>query len=66
MVEVSSSGDMAYSFGPQQTTLNDEQGNSVTQRQKWSIVWRKQADGTWKCAFMTLDSDSGAATVPHG
>lgn len=64
-VEVSRSGDMAYSFGPQQTTLNDEQGNSVTQRQKWSIVWKKQADGAWKCAFMTLDSDNNAATAPQ-
>jgi uncharacterized protein (TIGR02246 family) len=66
LVEVSRSGDMAYSYGPQQTTLNDEQGNPVTQRQKWSIVWKKQADGAWKCAFMTLDSDSGVATGPEG
>jgi ketosteroid isomerase-like protein len=39
---------------------------AVTQRQKWSIVWKKQAEGAWKCAFMTLDSDSGAATRPEG
>ncbi len=65
-VEVSRFGDMAYSYGPQQTTVIDEQGNPVTHNQKWSIVWKKQPGGSWKCAFMTMDYDSGIETAPQG
>jgi len=63
-VEVSRSGDMAYSYGPQQTTVIDGQGNPVTHNQKWSIVWEKQPDGSWKCAFMTMDYDRSIETAP--
>jgi uncharacterized protein (TIGR02246 family) len=63
-VEVSLSGDMAYSYGPQQNTRIDEQANTVTDNLKWSIVWEKQADGSWKCAFMTMDFDDSIETAP--
>jgi ketosteroid isomerase-like protein len=62
-VEVSRSADMAYSYGPQQTTVIDEQGDPVTHNQKWSIVWKKQPDDSWKCAFMTMDYDSSIETA---
>jgi uncharacterized protein (TIGR02246 family) len=62
-IEVARSGDMAYSYGPQQTTLVGEDGRAVTQEQKWSIVWRKEPGGSWKCAFMTMDFDSGSETA---
>ena len=64
-VEVAPSGDMAYSYGPQQNTVLDEQGNPVTDNLKWSIVWEKQPDGSWKCAFMTMDFDESIETSTH-
>ncbi len=59
-VEVSRSGDLAYSYGPQETTVNDAEGNPVTDRQTWVGVWKKQPDGSWKCAVLILNSDGPA------
>ncbi|MEE8256657.1 MAG: DUF4440 domain-containing protein, partial [Acidobacteriota bacterium] len=56
-VEVARSGDLAYSYGPQETTVNDAEGNPVSDQQKWVAVWKKQPDGSWKCAVLILNSD---------
>ena len=56
-VEVSRSGDLAYSYGPQESTVNDAEGNPVSDRQKWVGVWKKQPDGSWKCVVLILNSD---------
>ncbi len=61
-IEVSRSGDLAYSYGPQETTVNDAEGNPVTDQQKWVAVWKKQPDGSWKCAVLILNSDGPAAS----
>ncbi|MFB3127554.1 MAG: DUF4440 domain-containing protein [Candidatus Acidiferrales bacterium] len=61
-IEVSRSGDLAYSYGPQQTTVDDAEGNPVTDQQKWVAVWKKQPDGSWKCAVLILNSDGPAAS----
>ena len=62
-VEVARSGDLAYSYGPQETTVNDAEGNPITDRQKWVAVWKKQPDGSWKCAVLILNSDGPAAAA---
>ena len=62
-IEVSRSGDLAYSYGPQQTTVDDAEGNPVTDQQKWVAVWKKQPDGSWKCAVLILNSNGPAATT---
>ena len=62
-IEVSRSGDLAYSYGPQQTTVDDAEGNPVTDQQKWVAVWKKQPDGSWKCAALILNSNGPAATT---
>ena len=62
-VEVARSGDLAYSYGPQKITVNDVEGNPVTDQQKWVAVWKKQADGTWKCVALILNSDGPAAAA---
>ena len=56
-IEVSRSGDLAYSYGPEETTVNDAEGNPVTDQQKWVAVWKKQPDGSWKCVVLILNSD---------
>ncbi len=60
-IEVSRSGDLAYSYGTQKTTVDDAEGNPVTDQQKWVAVWKKQPDGSWKCAVLILNSDGPAA-----
>ena len=60
-VEVSRSGDLAYSYGPLQTTVDDAEGNPVTDKGKWVTVWKKQPDGTWKVVIDILNSDGPAA-----
>lgn len=45
---VSQSGDLAYMFERNVTTVNDPQGNPVTTHGKVVTVWRKDADGSWR------------------
>jgi len=60
-IEVARSGDLAYSYGTEETTVNDAEGKPVTDQEKWVAVWKKQADGSWKCAVLILNSDLPAA-----
>jgi uncharacterized protein (TIGR02246 family) len=47
-IEISKSGDYAYEIGDYQLTLNGKDGKSQTAKQKYVVVWGKQADGSWK------------------
>lgn len=47
-VEVGGSGDLAYSLGLYEATVNDPQGKPITCDGKFVVVWRKQPDGSWK------------------
>jgi ketosteroid isomerase-like protein len=47
-VEVARSGDIGYSLGTYEMTMNDASGTPVSDRGKYTTIWRKQADGTWK------------------
>jgi ketosteroid isomerase-like protein len=56
-IEVSKSGDIAYSVGTYEMSLNDPKGNPIMERGKYTEVWKKQADGSWKCAVDMFSSD---------
>lgn len=56
-VEVSRGGDLGYSIGTYQTTMNGPGGKPVTDRGKYLTVWKKQADGSWKVAVDAFNSD---------
>ena len=56
-VEVAQSGDLAFSSGTYEVTLNDPTGKSVNDRGKYVVVWEKQADGSWKCGTDIWNSD---------
>jgi len=56
-VEVSRAGDLGYVVGTHKVTVNDAEGNPVTDRGKWIAIWKKQADGTWKCIEDIWSSD---------
>jgi ketosteroid isomerase-like protein len=61
-VEVAQSGDLAFSSGTYEVTLNDPTGTPVRDRGKYLEVWKKQADGTWKCVMDMWNSDLRAAS----
>ncbi len=56
-VEVSRGGDLAYSTGTYEVTMNDPKGKPVTDRGKYVTVWKKQTDGAWKVVADIYNSD---------
>ncbi len=60
-VEVARSGDIAYAYGAYELTTDDSKGKPVTDHGKILEVWKKQADGGWKCIVDTWNSDLPAA-----
>ena len=61
-VEVSRAGDVAYSPGVYEITVNDSEGNPITTVGKWVSVWKKQADGSWKVVAHIWNPDGPAAS----
>ena len=61
--EVSASGDMAYGVGTNTVTMNDAQGKTITERGRSVTVWRKGADGRWRCVVDTWNAAPDAE--PH-
>ncbi|MBI1895701.1 MAG: DUF4440 domain-containing protein [Acidobacteria bacterium] len=53
---VAKSGDLAYSQGTYDLTMNDPQGNPVTDRGKYVVAWKKEG-GAWKAAEDIFNSD---------
>ena len=56
-VEVAKSGDVAYTTGTYELTMNDASGTPVNDHGKYVEVWKKQADGKWKVAVDIWNSD---------
>jgi ketosteroid isomerase-like protein len=60
-VEVATAGDMAYLVGAYQLTMKNP---PLTDRGKVMEVWKKQADGKWKCVADTYNSDMPLPATP--
>ena len=60
-VEVAQAGDLGYLSGTYEVTLNDLTGKPVNERGKYLEVWKKQADGKWKCVMDIWNSDLPAS-----
>ena len=56
-VEVARSGDLAYVTGSYEITENDASGKPMTDKGKFLEVWKKQADGSWKCVVDMFNTD---------
>ena len=56
-VEVSKSGDMAYSSGNYELSMTDPTGKPINDRGKYLEVWKKQPEGKWKCSVDIWNSD---------
>ncbi len=61
-IEVSGAGDLAYTWDTFELTVNDAEGNPVTQNSKHVVVWKKQSDGTWKAVLDIWNSDGPASS----
>lgn len=48
VINVSGSGDMAYSYGKYTWQVKDSGGIYKTHKGVYQTVWKKQKDGTWK------------------
>ncbi len=59
---VSQAGDLGYSIGTLELTVDDAEGNPVTRNGKYTTVWRKQEDGQWKVVADTFNFNSSAPT----
>jgi ketosteroid isomerase-like protein len=55
--EAAKSGDLGYTWGTYEMTVNDAKGNPNTDRGKYLTVWKKQPDGAWKCLVDSFSSD---------
>lgn len=52
-VDVARSGDLAMDRGTVQAAVADKKGKTTTQTSEYVLVWKKQADGSWKIAADT-------------
>ena len=56
-IEVARDGDLAYLVGSYEMTVNDPNGNPVTDHGKFVEVWRKHPDSTWNHVLAIWNSD---------
>ena len=61
-IEVSGAGDLAYTWDTFELTVNDAEGNPVTQNAKHVVVWKKEPQGTWKIVADIWNFDGPAAS----
>jgi uncharacterized protein (TIGR02246 family) len=65
-VEVAKSGELGYLYGTYSLTIRDPKGGApVSDTGKLVEIWKKQADGKWKCIVDTYNSDLPAAPAPE-
>ena len=57
IIDVAQSGDLAFERGSYANTITDAKGKTTTETGKLALVWKKQADGSWKIAADTNASD---------
>ncbi len=50
-VDVSTSGDLAYTYGPFTFSAVDSTGQTLGSQGFFHTVWKKQADGSWKFVY---------------
>ncbi len=65
-VEVAKSGELGYLYGTYQLKIDDPKGGPAIQDTgKILEVWKKQADGRWKCIVDTYNSDIPVSPAPE-
>jgi ketosteroid isomerase-like protein len=56
-VEIARSGELAYSSGTYEFTMNDASGKPMPDHGKYLEVWKKQPEGDWKVVADIWNSD---------
>jgi uncharacterized protein (TIGR02246 family) len=56
-IRVARSGDLGYSTGAYKMSFKDPKGSTVSDSGKYSTVWQKQRDGSWKVLLDAFNSD---------
>jgi ketosteroid isomerase-like protein len=46
--DISASGDLGYTYGTYVFTSKDKDGKPVSEHGKYTSIWKKQKDGSWK------------------
>ena len=62
--EMAASGDLGYAYGTFVFKANDKDGNPVTHYGKYTTIWEKQKDGTWKVALDMGNSGPSPSSKP--
>lgn len=57
--DISSSGDLGYTYGTYEFRSKDKDGNPVIEHGKYTTVWKLQKDGNWKVALDMGNSGPG-------
>ncbi len=63
-VHVAQAGDMAYEYGAYTFTTADKQGRIKTQTGKYVVIWKKQADNSWK-VVIDIDNKDPLPVAPR-
>jgi len=64
--EVAKSGELGYLYGSYELSIKDPKGGPpVHDTGKFLEIWKKQADGNWKCIVDTYNSDLPVPSVPE-
>lgn len=58
--DVSSSGDLGYTFGTFEFSTVGKDGRPAVEHGKYTSIWKKQKDGSWK---VVLDMGNGSSTA---
>jgi ketosteroid isomerase-like protein len=48
---IAASGDLGYTYGTYEFTTKDKDGQPVVDHGKYTTIWKKQKDGSWKVAL---------------
>jgi ketosteroid isomerase-like protein len=60
--DISASGDMGYTYGTYEFAASDRNGKPVVDHGKYTSIWKKQKDGSWK---VVLDMGNAGAEPPR-
>jgi ketosteroid isomerase-like protein len=56
--DISASGDLGYTYGTFEFSSKDKDGKAIVEHGKYTSIWKKQKDGSWK---VVLDMGNASA-----
>jgi ketosteroid isomerase-like protein len=60
--DISASGDLGYTYGTYEFRSKDKDGKPVVDHGKYTSIWKKQKDGSWK---VVLDMGNASPVATH-